>query len=90
MNGMSRRDMLRIVGSVAVANGLGAAMWGALELMVPAATAETWHKSVCRYCGTGQVRKAALLGVRGDFLRRGYPLGWVQSNTAPRPERCWR
>ena len=34
-SGMSRRDLLRIVGGVAAANGLGAAMWGALELMVP-------------------------------------------------------
>ena len=45
-SGMSRRDMLRIVGGVVAANGLGAATWGALELMVPAATAETWHKFI--------------------------------------------
>ena len=28
-SGMSRRDMLRILGGVTAANGLGAAMWGA-------------------------------------------------------------
>ena len=60
-SGMSRRDMLRILGGVAAANGLGAATWGALELMVPAATAATWHKSVCRYCGTGC---GVLIGMR--------------------------
>jgi nitrate reductase (cytochrome) len=72
-SGMSRRDLLRIVGGVAAANGLGAAMWGALELMVPAATAETWHKSVCRYCGTGcgvliGMRDGRVTDIRGDEL----------------------
>ena len=72
-SGMSRRDMLRILGGVAAANGLGAATWGALELMVPAATAETWHKSVCRYCGTGcgvliGMRDGRVTDIRGDEL----------------------
>ena len=73
MSGMSRRDMLRILGGLAAANGLGAAMWGALEFMVPAATAETWHKSVCRYCGTGcgvliGMRDGRVTDIRGDQL----------------------
>src|SRR5262245_44862093 len=72
-SGMSRRDLLRIVGGVAAANALGAATWGALELMVPAATAETWHKSVCRYCGTGcgvliGMREGRVTDIRGDEL----------------------
>jgi len=72
-SGMSRRDMLRILGGVAAANCLGAATWGALELMVPAATAETWHKSVCRYCGTGcgvliGMRNGRVTDIRGDEL----------------------
>ena len=48
---LSRRDLLRIAGGVAAANVLGAATWGALELMVPS-TVDAWHKSVCRFCGT--------------------------------------
>src|SRR5262247_142559 len=72
-SGMSRRDLLRIVGGVAAANALGAATWGALEWMVPAATAETWHKSVCRYCGTGcgvliGMRDGRVTDIRGDEL----------------------
>ena len=56
-----------------MANGLGAATWGALELMVPAATAATWHKSVCRYCGTGcgvliGMRDGRVTDIRGDEL----------------------
>jgi nitrate/TMAO reductase-like tetraheme cytochrome c subunit len=56
---MSRRDLLRIVGGVAAANALGAATWGALELMVPVAaiglanyhTFEGTHKvSACASC----------------------------------------
>ena len=50
-----------------------AATWGALELMVPTATAETWHKSVCRYCGTGcgvliGMRDGRVTDIRGDEL----------------------
>src|SRR5262245_20254113 len=48
-----RRDLLRIAAGVGAANVLGAATWGLLELTVPKAAAATWHKSVCRFCGTG-------------------------------------
>src|SRR5438477_6670326 len=70
---LSRRDMLRILGGVAAANGLGAATWGTLELLIPPATADTWHKSVCRYCGTGcgvlvGMRKGLVTDIRGDEL----------------------
>lgn len=49
----NRRDLLRIAAGVGAANALGAATWGLLELTVPKAAAATWHKSVCRFCGTG-------------------------------------
>ena len=69
---LSRRDLLRIAGGVAAANVLGAATWGALELMVPS-TVDAWHKSVCRFCGTGcgiqiGMRDGRILDVRGDEL----------------------
>lgn len=69
---LSRRDLLRILGGVAAANALGAATWGALELMVPK-TADAWHKSVCRFCGTGcgleiGMRDGRIIDVRGDEL----------------------
>lgn len=71
--GLSRRDVLRILGGVAIANGLGAGTWGVLEMMVPAANADTWHKSICRYCGTGCGILVGLKGgkvtdIRGDEL----------------------
>ncbi len=70
-SGLSRRDLLRILVGVAVANGLGAATWGALEALVPAGSADTWHKSVCRFCGTGcgvlvGMRDGRVTDIRGD------------------------
>src|SRR2546422_10604936 len=50
---LGRRDLLRIVAGVAGANVLGAAAWGGLELLVKTEGTPVWHKSVCRFCGTG-------------------------------------
>ena len=70
---LSRRDLLRILAGVGAANALGLATWGALELLVPRASADTWHKSVCRFCGTGcgvrvGLRDGRVTDVRGDEL----------------------
>jgi nitrate reductase NapA len=70
---LSRRDLLRILGGLAAANGLGALAWGALELLLPARAAASWHKSVCRFCGTGcgiqvGIRDGQVVDVRGDEL----------------------
>lgn len=69
----SRRDLLRIAAGVGAANALGAATWGLLELTVPKAAAATWHKSVCRFCGTGcsimvGMKGGRVVDVRGDEL----------------------
>ena len=53
--GFTRRDLLRILAGVAAANGLGAATWGALEALVPAGSADTWHKSVCHFAARAAV-----------------------------------
>ena len=66
-SGLSRRDLLRILAGVAAANGLGAATWGALEALVPAGSADIWHKSVCRFCGTGC---GVLVGMRDGRVAR--------------------
>jgi len=68
---LSRRGLLYAVAGVAGANVLGAAAWGGLELMVKGET--VWHKSVCRFCGTGCGLQVAMSGgkitdVRGDEL----------------------
>jgi len=70
---LSRRDLLWMVAGVAGANFLGAATWGGLELMVKTSGTATWHKSVCRFCGTGCGIQVAMNGgkitdVRGDEL----------------------
>ncbi|HVF11137.1 MAG TPA: molybdopterin-dependent oxidoreductase, partial [Abditibacteriaceae bacterium] len=70
---LGRRDLLMILGGVAVANGLGAATWGALEFMIPTANADTWNKSVCRFCGTGcgvlvGMSNGRVTDIRGDEL----------------------
>jgi nitrate reductase (cytochrome) len=70
---LSRRDLLWMVAGVAGANFMGAATWGGLELMVKSGNAPVWHKSVCRFCGTGCGIQVAMKGgritdVRGDEL----------------------
>jgi nitrate reductase (cytochrome) len=72
-SGLTRRDLLRILAGVASASGLGAATWGALEALVPAGSADTWHKSVCRFCGTGcgvlvGMRDGRVTDIRGDEI----------------------
>jgi nitrate reductase (cytochrome) len=41
------------MGGLGATTAVAFASWGALELMVPPGTADEWHKSVCRFCGTG-------------------------------------
>ena len=70
---LGRRDLLRIVAGVAGANVLGAAAWGGLELLVKTEGTPVWHKSVCRFCGTGCGIQVGMNGgritdVRGDEL----------------------
>ena len=70
---LSRRDLLLMLSSVAGANVLGAAAWGGLELLVKTEGQPIWHKSVCRFCGTGcgiqvAMDKGRIVDVRGDEL----------------------
>lgn len=72
-NQISRRELLKVLAGLGLANGMGAATWGALELMIPAANADTWQKSVCRFCGTGcgvlvGLRNGRITDIRGDEL----------------------
>ncbi|MBE7492595.1 MAG: nitrate reductase [Planctomycetes bacterium] len=65
-----RREFLWVLGGVGAAVGAGLAGWGALELMVPPGTADQWHKSVCRFCGTGctirvGLRDGQIVDIRG-------------------------
>ena len=70
---LSRRDLLLMLAGVAGANVLGAATWGGLELLVKTGGKTDWHKSVCRFCGTGcgievGMKEGRIADVRGDQL----------------------
>src|SRR5262249_59497432 len=69
--GRTRREVLQILGVLGATGAAGVGTWGALESLVPAGTAAAWHRSVCRYCGTGCTIQVGLAGgkvadVRGD------------------------
>ena len=69
--GGSRREVLQILGVLGATGLAGAGTWGALEALVPRSTAEAWHRSVCRYCGTGCTIQIGMVDgkitdVRGD------------------------
>src|SRR5215813_13163322 len=70
---LTRRDLLMMLAGVAGANVLGAAAWGGLELLVKTGGKTDWHKSVCRFCGTGcgievGMKDGRIADVRGDQL----------------------
>src|SRR5262245_12603521 len=69
--GRTRREVLQILGVLGATGAAGVGTWGALEALVPASTAAAWHRSVCRYCGTGCTIQVGLADgkvtdVRGD------------------------
>ncbi|MGL4551235.1 MAG: molybdopterin oxidoreductase family protein [Gemmataceae bacterium] len=85
----TRREFLRTAGGVGLVAGLGAGTWGALELFLPDGTADTWHKSVCRYCGTGcgvrvGMRGGKISDVRGDESAHNRGVICVKGATLPR------
>src|SRR5262249_28558242 len=71
MTEADRREFLRAVLGVGLAGGAAVGGWGALEFLVPQGSADSWHKSVCRFCGTGcgirvGMRDGKISDVRGD------------------------
>lgn len=69
----SRRELLYFLGGLAGANALGLGAWLTLEALVPKGNADAYHKSVCRYCGTGcgirvGLRNGQITDIRGDEL----------------------
>lgn len=70
---LSRRELLLILGAVGSASVMGGIGWGVLEFTIPPASAGSWHKSVCRFCGTGcgvmvGMRDGRITDVRADEL----------------------
>src|SRR5262245_40039845 len=84
----TRREFLRTAGGIGLTAGLGLGAWGALELFLPDGTADTWHKSVCRYCGTGGgvrvgMRDGKITDVRGDESAHNKGIICVKGATLP-------
>jgi nitrate reductase NapA len=65
-----RREFLWAMGGLGAATAAAFAGWGGLEVMVPPGTADEWHKSTCRFCGTGctirvGMRDGEVVDIRG-------------------------
>jgi nitrate reductase NapA len=71
--GLGRRELLYFLGGLGAANAIGLGTWLTLEALVPKGNADEYHKSVCRYCGTGcgirvGLRNGQISDIRGDEL----------------------
>ncbi len=69
--GLDRREFLEVLAALGVTGAAAVAAWRALEWTLPAASADSWHRSVCRFCGTGcgirvGMRDGAITDIRGD------------------------
>ncbi|MCH2109076.1 MAG: molybdopterin-dependent oxidoreductase, partial [Polyangiaceae bacterium] len=67
----NRRELLQALVAMGFVSASGGLVWGALEAAMPKGKARSWHKSVCRYCGTGcgvmlGLNSEGLVEVRGD------------------------
>ena len=68
---LTRRHFLTLSTGVVAVSSMSLAGWGITELMVDEGPVDTWHKSVCRFCGTGcgvmiGKKKDKIVRVRGD------------------------
>ncbi len=67
----TRREFNQIMTGLGFAAGTAFGGWGMLELLVPEQSADSWRKSVCRFCGVGcglqvGLRNGRITDVRGD------------------------
>ena len=71
-NGLSRREILRLMGFTAGTVFVGPlAGCGELWERQPVIPVESWHKGVCRFCGTGcgieiGLQDGKVVNVKGD------------------------
>jgi len=68
----SRRQFMKIGTGAAAVGGMALGGWGLTEIIVDKGPTRTWHKSVCRYCGTGcgvmvGMNKGKVTRIRGDL-----------------------
>ncbi len=69
---LDRRSFIKLAGGIVAVTALTGTGWAVTELMVNEGPVKSWHKSVCRYCGTGcgvmlgMDENKKLARVRGD------------------------
>src|SRR5215813_1370990 len=86
---ITRREVLVTLGVLGGAVAAGAAGWGLLEGMVALRQpVESWHKSVCRFCGTGcgvlvGMKDGHVVDVRGDELAHNKGVICVKGSMLP-------
>ena len=86
---ITRREVLVTLGILGGAVAAGAAGWGLLEGMVALRQpVESWHKSVCRFCGTGcgvlvGMKDGHVVDVRGDELAHNKGVICVKGSMLP-------
>lgn len=64
---LSRRRFIKLGTGITAVGGMAMGGWAFTELIVDKDPARSWHKSVCRYCGTGC---GVMVGMSGDKVTR--------------------
>ncbi len=86
---ITRREVLITLGVLGGSVAAGAAGWGVLEGIVALRqTVQTWHKSVCRFCGTGcgvlvGMKDGHVVDVRGDELAHNKGVICIKGSMLP-------
>jgi len=86
---ITRREVLNTLGVLGASVAAGAAGWGFLEGVVALRqTVQSWHKSVCRFCGTGcgvlvGMKDGQVVDVRGDELAHNKGVICVKGSMLP-------
>jgi nitrate reductase NapA len=68
---LTRRRFMKFGTGAAAVGGMALGGWGLTEIIVDKGPVNTWHKSVCRYCGTGcgvmvGMQDGKVTRIRGD------------------------
>jgi len=86
---ISRREVLTTLGVLGASVAAGAAGWGFLEGVVALRQpVQSWHKSVCRFCGTGcgvlvGMKDGQVIDVRGDELAHNRGVICIKGSMLP-------